>query len=129
MRTYVRVSAEPSPTARLIRSLAAEDLFEAEVAAREIQRGGQLGLDVALELTMLISRKDPHRFDRAAGRWLRRVLEEKPLGLSAIGGLAAELQAVGAGVSPEGLVEACEEAGLTGCARAVRRGRQMRLSS
>jgi hypothetical protein len=38
----------------------------------------QLSLLDALELTMLIARKDPLRYPRVAARWLQRLLEEHP---------------------------------------------------
>lgn len=44
-------------------------------AARELP---QLSLVDALELTMLIARKDPSRHARVAARWLQRLLEEHP---------------------------------------------------
>jgi hypothetical protein len=44
-------------------------------AAKELP---QLSLSDALELTMLIARKDPSRYPRVAARWLRRLLEEHP---------------------------------------------------
>ena len=44
-------------------------------AAREFP---QLSLVDALELTMLIGRKDPSRYSRVAARWLKRLLEEHP---------------------------------------------------
>ena len=44
-------------------------------AARELP---QLSLVDALELTMLIARKDPPRYPRVAARWLQRFLEEHP---------------------------------------------------
>jgi hypothetical protein len=44
-------------------------------AARELP---QLSLLDALELTMLIARKDTGRFQRGAARWLQRLLEENP---------------------------------------------------
>jgi len=47
----------------------------AVAAARELP---QLSLLDALELTMLIARKDPRRHPRAAARWLRRYLKEHP---------------------------------------------------
>jgi hypothetical protein len=47
----------------------------AEATAKEI---GRLSLDEALELTILIARKDPRRHPRVAARWLRRYLEESP---------------------------------------------------
>jgi hypothetical protein len=45
----------------------------AEATAKEI---GRLSLDEALELTLLIARKDPRRHPRVAARWLRRYLDE-----------------------------------------------------
>jgi hypothetical protein len=44
-------------------------------AARELP---QLSLLDALDLTMLIARKDPNRYPRVAARWLQRLLEEHP---------------------------------------------------
>lgn len=38
----------------------------------------QLSLADALDLTMLVARKDPQRHDRMAARWLLRLLEEDP---------------------------------------------------
>jgi hypothetical protein len=46
----------------------------AEATAKEIPR---LGLADALELTLLIARKDPRRNPRVAARWLLRYLEEE----------------------------------------------------
>jgi hypothetical protein len=47
----------------------------AEATAKGI---GRLSLAEALELTVLIARKDPHRHPRVAARWLLRYLEEHP---------------------------------------------------
>jgi hypothetical protein len=44
-------------------------------AARELP---QLSLADALELTLLVARKDPRRHPRVAARWLLRYLEEDP---------------------------------------------------
>jgi hypothetical protein len=38
----------------------------------------QLSLGDALELTVLVARKDPRRHPRVASRWLLRLLEEDP---------------------------------------------------
>jgi hypothetical protein len=38
----------------------------------------QLGLVDALELTILVARKEPRRHPRVAARWLLRYLEEDP---------------------------------------------------
>jgi hypothetical protein len=45
----------------------------AEAAARELPR---LNLADALELTILIARKEPRRHQRIAARWLLRYLED-----------------------------------------------------
>ena len=47
----------------------------AVAAARDLP---QLGLGDALELTVLVARKDPRRHPRVAARWLLRYLEEDP---------------------------------------------------
>jgi hypothetical protein len=47
----------------------------AVAAARDLP---QLGLVDALELTVLLARKDPRRHERVAARWLLRLLEEDP---------------------------------------------------
>lgn len=50
-------------------------MIAALAAARELPH---LGLDDALELTVLVARKDPRRHPRIAARWLQRYLEEDP---------------------------------------------------
>lgn len=57
------------------RALEHGNLFVAEATAKEI---GRLSLVEALELTLLISQKDPRRHPRVAAHWLRRYLEERP---------------------------------------------------
>ena len=52
-------------------------MFEAEATAKELFR---LNLTDALELTLLVARKDPRRHPRVAARWLWRYLEEDPAG-------------------------------------------------
>ena len=47
----------------------------AVAAARDLP---QLSLGDALELTVLVARKDPPRHPRMAARWLLRYLEEDP---------------------------------------------------
>src|SRR5262249_4654931 len=51
------------------------NVLAAVAAAKELP---QLNLGDALELTVLIARKDPRRYDRIAARWLLRLLEEDP---------------------------------------------------
>jgi selenocysteine lyase/cysteine desulfurase len=54
---------------------APEPCSSLEVTAKEI---GRINLGEALELTLLIARKEPHRHPRVAARWLLRYLEEHP---------------------------------------------------
>jgi hypothetical protein len=55
------------------RALQRRDLPTAEAAARELPH---LSLADALELTILIARKEPRRHPRVAARWLLRYLED-----------------------------------------------------
>ena len=50
-------------------------MVTAVAAARELP---QLSLVDALDLTLLVARKDPRRHPRVAARWLLRYLEEDP---------------------------------------------------
>jgi NAD(P)H-dependent FMN reductase len=77
-------------------------VLEAVAAAKELP---QLGLVDALELTLLIGRKDPRRHQRAAARWLQRFLEEHPDATIEEAGLAASCLLSLAGV---GYQEAAE---------------------
>jgi hypothetical protein len=47
----------------------------AEAAAKHLP---QISLADALELTVMIARRDPRRLSRVAARWLLRFLEEHP---------------------------------------------------
>lgn len=49
--------------------------FQVEAAAREL---GRLGLLDALDYLVLLAAEAPDRYDRAARRWLARLLEESP---------------------------------------------------
>jgi hypothetical protein len=69
----------------------------AEATAKEI---GQISLREALELTVLIARKEPHRHPRVAARWLVRYLEEFPTAtIEEAGVVVACLQAVSSPVT------------------------------
>jgi hypothetical protein len=57
------------------RAIEGGNLTVAEATARELLR---ISLTDALELTILIARKDPRRHPRVAARWLLRYLEENP---------------------------------------------------
>ena len=63
---------------------------------RGLSRAWRLGLADALELTLLIARKDPRRHPRVAARWLLRYLEEHAAAtIEEAGIVAACLQALG----------------------------------
>ena len=68
------------------KALQRRDVVAALAAARELP---QLSLEDALELTLLVARKDPRRHPRVAARWLRRSLEEDPAATIEEAGLAA----------------------------------------
>jgi hypothetical protein len=55
------------------RAIECGNLLVAEATAKEI---GRLSLAEALELTVLIARKDPRRHPRVAARWLWLYLDE-----------------------------------------------------
>jgi len=59
---------------RFTRAVANGNLRGAEMAAREL---GQLSLDDALDLCRLLAERDPARFERAALRWLERLIAER----------------------------------------------------
>jgi hypothetical protein len=78
------------------KALQRRNVVAAVAAARELP---QLSLLDALELTMLIARKDSSRYPRVAARWLQRLLEEHPDVTIEEAGLAASalLALTGAG--------------------------------
>src|SRR5262249_16887785 len=57
------------------RALDVRSVGQAELAARELGRRGLLD---ALDYLALLAAEAPERFDRAARRWLSRLLEESP---------------------------------------------------
>jgi hypothetical protein len=66
----------------------------------------QLGLVDALELTVLVARKDPQRSSRVAARWLLRYLEEDPHATIEEAMLAASSLAALTGVAHEEAAQA-----------------------
>jgi len=70
------LTSQGSAHGRFARSIKARQLFQAEVAAREL-RG--LSLDDALELVILIAAQRPDRLERAAVRWHGRLEVELPM--------------------------------------------------
>jgi hypothetical protein len=75
----VFVSIKGSPYARFQRSLQTRNLSVVLAAATELQ---SIQLDDALEILILMAAENDPRFDRAAARWVGRLLAETPLCLS-----------------------------------------------
>jgi hypothetical protein len=73
---------------RFARALRRGDVFQAELAAREL---GRLTLADALSLCELLAARDPQRFERAARRWLQRFIEERSPSLPEVALAAAAL--------------------------------------
>jgi hypothetical protein len=68
-----RLTTHGRPYTIFRRAVERGNLLIAEATARELP---PLNLTDALDLTMLIARKDPRRHPRVAARWLLRYLEE-----------------------------------------------------
>ena len=75
MGTSVRMRAAASHLALLRRALERGSLIQAEAAAREC---GRIDLDDALRFVLLLLRERDARYERAALRWLGRVLVDNP---------------------------------------------------
>ena len=73
-------------------------MLTALAAAKDLP---QLSLADALELTVLVARKDSRRHDRVASRWLLRYLEEDPHATIYEAALAASSLAALTGVAYE----------------------------
>ena len=69
------MGAAGHPYAAFQRALNRHNVLMALAAAKDLP---QLSLVDALELTVLVARKDPRRHPRVAARWLLRLLEEQP---------------------------------------------------
>ncbi len=67
------MTSEGRPYARFRRALEVRSVMQAETAAREM---GRLGLNDALDSLTLLAVEAPDRHDRAARRWLGRLLTE-----------------------------------------------------
>jgi hypothetical protein len=73
------MTSQGSPHARFQRALETRNLLIIEAAAVELPK---IGLDDALVILSLLAEGGDPRFDRAAARWLGRLLLETPAGLS-----------------------------------------------
>jgi hypothetical protein len=117
------VSAGARPAALLRRAIAAGRLAEAEKYAKELEA---VGLTEALELVLLMQRARDRRYERAATRWLGRLLAERPqVGLEAAAEMAdalAGLDGITPGVSRSRLALQLERAGVRRASEIVARG-------
>src|SRR6478735_8076582 len=73
------VTIKGSPYANFSRALQARKLSIVLAAAAELQH---IQLDDALEILILMAGENDSRFDRAATRWVGRLLAETPIGLA-----------------------------------------------
>lgn len=98
------------------------NLLTAEAAAREL---GRLSLSDALEFLLLLSEKDPARFDPAAARWHARfVLEARRLRLAdsqLLLGAVAGLRAPAPTIAMDAIHGLAEKTQLSAVAAVVRR--------
>jgi hypothetical protein len=69
------MTSEGRPYARFQRAIRTGNAWIAEQAPRDLPG---LGLEDALELCLLYRRGDPERYERAAARWIRRLVAERP---------------------------------------------------
>jgi len=72
------LSYQGSAYTRFVRATDHDDVLGAEIAARELPR---LNLKDALRLVALYARAGNRKYDRAAQRWLVRLLEEQSVTL------------------------------------------------
>jgi hypothetical protein len=120
------MGARASPHARFQRAVEAGGLLQAEAAAREI---GRLDLDDALRLLLLLHRFRDPRYERAAVRFLGRVLTERQglgfeLAATLLDGLS-ELDGPARDVARSRISLALHAAGLTHTADYVSRGEDL----
>jgi hypothetical protein len=93
----VVMTSQGTPHGRFQRAIERGQLFQAELAAREL---GWLNLGDALELTVLIAQNDPARYGRAAVRWHGRLaletsgleLADSQLALAALASLPTDAE-------------------------------------
>ena len=73
------MSIKGSPHANFRRSLETRNLSLVLMAATELRH---IQIDDALEILVLMAEADDRRFDRAAARWVGRLITEQRLGLA-----------------------------------------------
>src|SRR5690349_3397154 len=78
---HMFVTSQGSPATRFHRAVERRSLINAELAAREMTH---VSLEDALALVVLYAEQGEPRFERAAGRWLGRLLLERPMPFSLV---------------------------------------------
>ena len=79
MRTSVRMTSQGSAYSRFQRALTTGNLQLIEAAAAELPK---VSLEDALAILIVLAQRGDPRFERAAARWVGRLLTETPTGLS-----------------------------------------------
>ncbi len=82
------VTSQGTAYGRFSRAIARRDVFQAELAAGEL---GDLSLGAALELTYLYAEAGSPKFERAALRYLERLMAEASPSLGDVAQMAALL--------------------------------------
>jgi hypothetical protein len=85
------VTAQGDPLTRFRRAIQSRSILLAELSARE---AGRLPIEDAIALVALYARLDDDKFEKAAVRWLTRLLNEKRLTLVQVQAAAAALAAL-----------------------------------
>jgi hypothetical protein len=90
------MTSQGSAHGRFSRAIANRNVVGAETAAREL---GWLSLEDALQLATLYAATDRARYERAALRWLERLLAERRPSLEEVGVAVGALTRLGDGKS------------------------------
>lgn len=115
MRTYVRMSIKGHPYRWFASALRRGDLVGVRAAAAEL--GHQVNLVDALSIVLLMADREDDAFERAAVRWLARLVVERPaVGLEDLRSGLVALQALptNAVAARQQLTELCARHRLDG---------------
>ncbi len=94
------------------------NLLLVRAAAAEL---GELSLEDALRVVLLIADQEPHLYERAAIRWLGRLCLERPMvGFGDVGQALDALPALSSAAGRELLAELCARHGLEEAASRLR---------
>jgi hypothetical protein len=114
------VTSDGSPYSRFKRALASGNLALVHAAAAELPT---VDLADALGICLLMSERADERYERAAVRWLARLVRERPgIGLGELrdGLVAFEALPYNPAAARQALAELCEQLNLKGAVRLLR---------